>query len=270
MKVEVLGNAQDGGVPHLGCNCDICENARENPEDARRIASLMIKEGDGDKSDARYIIDATPDIRYQTNGKYIDGIFLSHEGLGHMTGLLFLGRESHDYEGVPVYTSEKNNMFLEKNDPYRLLKDRGNIEVEEIEDGDEQKLMSDGKVEVIETEHPQVETDNFCFMIHGEDRKLFYMSDIHEWTHRTKEKVKEADIAILDGTFWSDDEIERYEDVPHPTIRTTMETMEDVETDIYFTHMNHTNPVYREGSKEREKMEENGFWVAEQGMEFEI
>jgi pyrroloquinoline quinone biosynthesis protein B len=187
-----------------------------------------------------------------------------------MTGLLFLGKESHDPEGIPVYTSEKNNDFLEKNDPYRFLKDRGNIEVNEIEDGDEQDLMNDGSVEIIETEHPQVETDNFCFMIEGGNKKLFYISDIHEWTHRVKEKVKEADIAILDGTFWSADEIGRYDEVPHPTITTTMDEMEDVDTDIYFTHLNHTNPAYREDSEERKELEDRGFKVAKQGIEFEL
>lgn len=269
MEVEVLGNAQDGGVPHLGCECELCENAREKPEKAKRIASLILKEGDGENSNAQYLIDATPDIRYQITGKYIDGIFLSHEGLGHMTGLLFLGKESHDYEGIPVYTSEKANDFLEKNDPYRLLKDRGNIDVHEIEDGDEQDLMN-GCVEVIETEHPQVETDNFCFMIHGEEKKLFYISDIHEWSHKIKEKVKEADIAILDGTFWNSDEIDRYEEVPHPTITTTMDKMDDVDTEIYFTHLNHTNPVYRKDSEERQELKNRGFKVAEQGLEFQI
>jgi pyrroloquinoline quinone biosynthesis protein B len=270
MKVEVLGNAQDGGVPHLGCECELCEKAREDPSKSKRISSIMLREGDGENSSAQYLIDATPDIRYQITGKYIDGIFLSHEGLGHMTGLLFLGKESHDPEGIPVYTSEKNNDFLEKNDPYRFLKDRGNIEVNEIEDGDEQDLMNDGSVEIIETEHPQVETDNFCFMIEGGNKKLFYISDIHEWTHRVKEKVKEADIAILDGTFWSADEIKRYDEVPHPTITTTMDEMEDVDTDIYFTHLNHTNPAYREDSEERKELQDRGFKVAKQGMEFEL
>lgn len=270
MIVEVLGNAQDGGVPHLGCECDMCEKARSNTDEGKRIASIMLKEGENKNSNAQYLIDATPDIRYQITGSYIDGIFLSHEGLGHMTGLLFLGKESHDPEGIPVYTSKKANNFLEKNDPYRLLKDRGNIEVKEIEDGDKQNLMSNGCVEIIETEHPQVETDNFCFMIEGEDKKLFYISDIHRWNHKIKEKVKEADIAILDGTFWSADEIERYDEVPHPTIKQTMKEMDSVNTEIYFTHLNHTNPVYREDSDERKTLEEKGFNLAEQGLKFEI
>ncbi|PSG99403.1 MAG: pyrroloquinoline quinone biosynthesis protein PqqB [Nanohaloarchaea archaeon SW_7_43_1] len=269
MKVEVLGNAQDGGVPHLGCECELCEQAREKPEEAKKIASLLLEEGDGENSNARYLIDATPDLRYQITGKYIDGVFLSHEGLGHMTGLLFLGKESHNYEGIPVYTSEKANEFLQKNDPYRLLKDRGNIDVYEIEDGDEQNLMN-GCIEIMETEHPRVNTNNFCFMIHGKEKKLFYVSDVHEWSHEIKQKVKEADIAILDGTFWSADEIDRYSEVSHPTITNTMAEMEDVNTEIYFTHLNHTNPAYREDSEERGELEKRGFEIAEQGMEFKI
>lgn len=269
MRIEVLGNAQDGGVPHLGCDCDLCEEAREDNSKSKRVASLMLKEDEEEDTRARYLIDATPDLRYQIQGRYLDGIFLSHEGLGHMTGLLFLGKESYDYSGIPVYTSEAANDFMDQNDPYRFLKDRDNIDVNEIEDGDEQGVQG-GRIEVIEVEHPQVETVNFCFMIHGEEKKVFYISDINRWSAKTKELVREADIAIVDGTFWSADEIERYEEVPHPSIQTTMDTFDDADTDIYFTHLNHTNPVFREDSEEHQEMEDRGYRIAEQGAEFSI
>jgi pyrroloquinoline quinone biosynthesis protein B len=229
----------------------------------------MLKEDEECHTRARYLIDATPDLRYQIQGRYLDGIFLSHEGLGHMTGLLFLGKESYDYSGIPVYTSEAANDFMDQNDPYRFLKDRDNIDVREIEDGDEQNIQG-GKIEIVEVEHPQVETDNFCFMIHGENKKIFYISDINRWSPKTEELVREADIAIVDGTFWSADEIDRYEEVPHPTIQETMDEFEDSGTEIYFTHMNHTNPVFRKDSEERKEMNNRNYWIVEQGQEFDI
>ncbi|MFB6209858.1 MAG: MBL fold metallo-hydrolase [Candidatus Nanohaloarchaea archaeon] len=267
MKIEVLGNMQDGGVPHLGCKCDTCESAR-NKGNQKRIASLLLKEDEGN-SQARYLIDATPDIRYQFDGQYLDGIFLSQDGIGHMTGLLYLGKESYDYSGIPVYTSPETHEFMQKNDPYRFLIDRGNIEINEIDDGDEQQLQG-ASIEVKHIEHPQVETKNFCFVIDGEHRKLVYIVDINEWRHGSRELVEEADVAIVDGTFWSSNEIDRFEEVPHPTIQKTMDEFEDTDTDIYFTHLNHTNPVLREESEERQQMEDMGFWIVEKGMEFEI
>lgn len=40
--IKVLGTAQDGGLPQLGCSCDNCRRAREQSGFSRRIASLAI------------------------------------------------------------------------------------------------------------------------------------------------------------------------------------------------------------------------------------
>ncbi len=268
MKVEVLGNVQDGGVPHLGCNCDICEKARKDKDYQKYVSSLILKEND-DKDSIRYLIDPTADIRFQIVGDYIDGIFASHGHLGHITGLLYFGRESLDATKLPVYCTEKTKDFIMKNDPYRLLIDRNNIEINEIEDGSEEEIQG-GVIEARQVPHRHLSTDALSFMIEGEEKKLYYLSDIDEWTDKAVESVKEADIAIIDGTFWSRDEIDRYEDVPHPPIKETMEKMRDFDTDIYFTHLNHTNPALRENSDERKQMEEQGFGIVEQGQVFEI
>mgnify|MGYP006275321017 FL=1 len=268
MKVEILGTVQDGGVPHLGCDCEVCENARDDPRKQRYNASVMVKTDDSDSS-TRYLIDATPDIRYQIDGEYIDGVFISHGHLGHITGLLHLGEEALDADMVPVHVTDKTEHYLQSNDPFRLLLDKNNIELREFNDGHTQEIQG-AKIEARETTHTGVNTDSLSFMIHGEDKKLFYMSDIHAWSDETLESVEEADIAIIDGTFWNEEEIDRYHEVPHPVMKETMYKAQDWDTEIVFTHLNHTNPALRPDSEEREELEERGFKVAERGMEFEI
>jgi pyrroloquinoline quinone biosynthesis protein B len=268
MKVEILGTVQDGGVPHLGCSCGICEEARNKCEKQRYNASVLLKENTEEDS-IRYLIDATPDIRYQINGDYLDGVFISHGHLGHITGLLHFGEEALDADMIPVHVTDKTADYLNSNDPYRLLIDKNNIDVREFNDGDTQSLQG-GKIEARESEHTGVQTDSLSFMIHGEEKKLFYMSDIHSWTEKTLDCVSEADIAIIDGTFWNEEEIDRYHEVPHPVMKETMHLTEDWNTEIVFTHLNHTNPALRPDSEERKELEERGFKVAERGMEFEI
>jgi pyrroloquinoline quinone biosynthesis protein B len=268
MKVEVLGTVQDGGVPHLGCSCEVCEEARNNPEKQRYNASILLKETTEEDS-VRYLVDATPDVRYQINGDYLDGIFISHGHLGHITGLLHLGEEALDADMVPVHVTDKTEHYLQTNDPYRLLLDKNNIELREFNDEHIQEIQG-AKIEARETTHTGVNTDSLSFMIHGEDKKLFYMSDIHAWSEQTLESVEEADIAIIDGTFWNEEEIDRYHEVPHPVMKETMHKAQDWDTEIIFTHLNHTNPALRPDTEERQELEERGFKVAERGMEFEI
>jgi pyrroloquinoline quinone biosynthesis protein B len=266
--IEVLGNVQDGGVPHLGCGCSVCEAAREDANNQKHNSAIMIKEDDEDDS-VKYLVEATPDVRYQIKGDYLDGVFISHGHLGHITGLLHFGEEAIDTDHLPVYVSEKTKHFICSNDPYRLLVDRDNIDVTEFNDGEKTEIQG-GKIEAVEAQHKRLNTDTLGFMIHGPNKKLFYLSDIHQWTEKTLNKVRESDVAIVDGTFWNEEEIDRYEEVPHPVMKETMHKAEDWDTQIIFTHLNHTNPALREDTEEREELEERGFKVAQKGMEIEL
>ncbi len=67
------------------------------------------------------------------------------------------------------------------------------------------------------------------------------VSDIDYWTPRWS-AVKRSDMAFVDGTLYSTDEVDG-RDVPHPPILETMTRFEDCETDVRFTHLNHSNPV---------------------------
>ena len=268
MIVEVLGNMQDGGVPHLGCTCDVCESARQDANESKYIESILLKENE-EKDSARYLVNATPDIRQQVQYKYIDGVFIPHEGLGHITGLQFFGQEGPDTSDLSVFTSDTVEEYMMKNDPYRFLIDRDNIQVQSFNHGDEEDIRG-GRIEAVQFHHPHLNHDTTAYMIHGDDKKLFYLADITDFTQEVEEKVKEADIAVLDGTFWSEDEIGRFEEVPHPPIRRSIDQFDDFETDIYFTHLNHTNPVVRQDSDERKELRRKGFSVLDGGESLEI
>src|SRR5260370_42088705 len=54
VRAVVLGIAQDGGVPHIGCRQERCEGARRDPSRHERVASLGLVD-----ADRRVLIDAT-------------------------------------------------------------------------------------------------------------------------------------------------------------------------------------------------------------------
>lgn len=268
MKAQILGNVQDGGVPHLGCECDVCETARENPAERKLISSVMLKQS-SDQESATYLIDATPDIRNQIGTRYIDGVFIPLATLGHITGLEFFGPEGPDATELSVYCSSDVQEYMMENDPYRLLIDRDTVETHTVKQGDAVEIQG-GSVEIMNFYHGHVNYQTTGYMVHGQSRKLFFLDDIMEFTEEIKDAIRKADVALVDGTFWSTEEIDRYEEVPHPPIRRSLDQLQGIDTDIYFTHMNHTNPVLREDSEERKEVKERGFNVAERGHEFNL
>ncbi len=117
--VEVLGSAQDAGLPHLGCTEDRCLRAAEDPTLRKRVASLGIRAGD-----SLFLVDATPDVVSQIidlqdgdqrGRRPLDGVLLTHAHIGHYLGLAFLGKESIAADGVPVYCTESMADYLSKN-----------------------------------------------------------------------------------------------------------------------------------------------------------
>ena len=132
-QLVVLGVAQDGGMPHIGCESGPCGAARAGSRPAARVACLGLRHGD-----AAYLFDATPDLPAQLHAlrgrgggaaAAPDGIFLTHAHVGHYLGLAYLGREGLGASGVPVYASARMRAFLTADAPWRLLVSEGRIEL---------------------------------------------------------------------------------------------------------------------------------------------
>lgn len=257
MEVRVLGNVQDGGVPHLGCSCELCDQARTDPARQRYASSLLLA---GEST--RYLIDATPDIRFQLRGDALDGVLLTHEHLGHLPGLLYLGPESLAPTQLPVYCTPQLAEFIRTTDQFARLLEQDHITLSPVEYGSAVDL-ADGIAIPRAVPHRSTHADTVAYRL-GSDRTLLYMSDLDRWTDETIRSVADADIALVDGTFWRPEELDRYEEVPHPAITRSMDVLDPTDTEIYFTHLNHTNPVLRPGSEERREVERRGFHVVEQ------
>lgn len=83
MKVTFLGTGTSGGVPIIGCSCEVCTST--DPRDKRLRTSAMVEvEG------KVIIIDAGPDFRYQmlrANVTAIDALLITHGHRDHIGGL---------------------------------------------------------------------------------------------------------------------------------------------------------------------------------------
>ena len=111
------------------------------------------------------------------------------------------------------------------------------------------------------------------YKIQTKSKSSIFIPDIDKWEIWDKDIisiVKDTDYAFLDGTFYKNGELNRdMSQIPHPFIEESMELFSILpnrdKNKIYFIHMNHTNPLLIENSKEKNKVHENGFNVAVQG-----
>ncbi|HSE40539.1 MAG TPA: MBL fold metallo-hydrolase, partial [Acidobacteriota bacterium] len=249
-KVVVIGIAQDGGIPQIGCTQEICRTTKHFVSSLALIDETSV-----------FLIDATPDLRVQyseltkrypnaAKQNLFDGILLTHAHIGHYSGLLYLGKESISTKQVPVWCSSEMSEYLTHNQPWSLLVTNGNITLRTFESG---KTIQMGSFSVtpIAVPHRKEFTDTHGFIIRNSRKSLLYIPDIDSW-EPVREKMIELfsknSYALLDGTFYSGNELpgRNMKLVPHPTIESSLaffKTFPPFQCKIYFTHLNHTNPL---------------------------
>ena len=75
-----------------------------------------------------------------------------------------------------------------------------------------------------------------------------------KWDQDISKVIQHTDIALIDGTFYSQGEIPHRDisEIPHPFITETMEHLyllkKDHKNRVYFVHLNHSNPAIKEGA----------------------
>ena len=271
VEAVVLGIAQDGGVPHLGCRQKLCAEARRDPSKRRRVASLGLVDRIAGK---RFVIDATPDFAEQVArlGGLPDGILLTHAHIGHYLGLAQLGREVLNAREMPVYCTPSMARFLRENGPWKRLVSLGNIAIHEIEPDREFALTDSLRVTALKVPHRDEDSDTVAYLVAGPSRGLLWLPDIDKWEtwdRRVEDVVRDADVAFLDGTFSSADEIpgRSLAEIPHPLVPETvarLSTGSGSSRRVFFVHLNHTNPLLWDGAAVRQ-LRAKGFGVASEG-----
>jgi pyrroloquinoline quinone biosynthesis protein B len=258
----VLGIAQDGGYPQAGCNRDDCVAAWKDPKKRERVASLAIVDpGSGQ----RWVIDATPDFPSQLRtldevaprrdgAPLLDGILLTHAHMGHYIGLAQLGREVLGAKGVRVYAMPRMRAFLEQNGPWDQLVKLKNIELQTI--GGEFALNERIKVTPLVVPHRDEYSETVGFIIRGPTRAVLLLPDIDKWEKWAiplESVLAQVDVAYVDGTFFTADELPGRDltEIPHPLITETMDRLANsrLKSRVRFIHLNQSNPLLREKRK---------------------
>jgi len=255
-----------------------------------------------------FLLNASPEIRHQIESfpglhpreprhSPIDAIVLTNGDLDHTLGLLSL-RESHP---LVVYATERVRLgFTEGNVLYRTLErfpeqvtwralKPGREEVLAGVNGRESGLFIEavavpGKLPIhLEQLGAGDPEDNIGLRIRDAStgRRLAYFPAAGGLTPDMRKALADADGVFFDGTFWSSDELpalglgtKRAEDMAHLPVGGEAGSLAALHglsapRRIYI-HINNTNPLLRDDSKERAAAEAAGWEIASDGMEVSL
>jgi pyrroloquinoline quinone biosynthesis protein B len=304
VKVMVLGSAAGGGFPQWNCNCNNCCGVRSGSLDAiPRTQSSIAVSVDGE----RWILfNASPDIRSQLEANPplqpkrgrrdtgVHGVVLADSQIDHTTGLLFLR------EGCPlrVYCTDMVAQDLSTGFPIFVMLqswdggvihttipiDGSAFQVIDIEEISITAIPLDGKAPPYSPHrHDPHVGDNVGYLIEDtrSQASLFYAPGLGQMSSALLNMMGGADCVMVDGTFWSEDEMQRAgvgtklaSDMGHLP-QSGDEGMLHWLSKIpgprkILIHINNTNPILIENSPERKLVEESGVEVAYDGMAFDL
>lgn len=238
------------------------------------------------------LVDATPDIRDQlamlrdwrslpAPGKVdrtpLDGILLTHAHIGHYLGLAMLGFEVVSAKGVKAYATPKMAELLRTHAPWEQLVRLGNIELVELTPGTPLRV---GELSITPrlVPHRDEYSDTVGYRIAGPHKTVLYIPDTapwERWTDSLEDALRGVDVALLDGCFYSMDELPGRDvgETGHPLMVDSMRRLAPLVAgglDVRFTHLNHSNPALTPGSAARRDIERRGFAVLDEGTELAL
>ena len=281
VEVTLLGVAQDGGRPQAGCTRPCCVGLR--PEDTSYPVALGISD-----ADSNHLIEATRflgqqlTIWGQTN---IENVLLTHAHFGHVDGLGLFGKETMNARNVGLHLSSEMEHLVDRTPQWALMVDQGVFKPTTFHDRDHLQFSPNLTIQPVHVPHRDELSDMHAFVIRGPNRSLLFLPDHDTWEEtlerhnqpsiRSWLETLKVDIALIDGTFWSSDELSgRNQDkVPHPPVSQTIDLLglrQSDDPEIYFIHLNHTNPLYDPSSEASALLAQTGWMVAQQGQRFTL
>lgn len=281
--IYILGNTQDAGLPHIGCQHKFCQDNFDN-YDQYFVTSIAVVDSDLRK----YIMfEATPDITYQLNNlknsifqEFLlpESLYITHAHIGHYTGLMYFGREALGSKDLLVKVLPKMNEFLKLNGPWNQLVNINNIEIQKLNFGESNNELTNISVTPIKVPHRDEYSETAGYVIQGKNKKALFIPDIDKWEKWDKNLVhltEEFDYLLLDATFYDSKEINRdINEIPHPLVTETMSLLDNLSSaskaKVYFIHMNHTNLMLDPESELSKLVESKGFNIARLGQKLNL
>ena len=302
MRITVLGAAAGGGFPQWNCNCRQCAGQRAGTlrAKARTQSSIFVQADSGADG---VLFNASPDILAQIRANpvlqparalrdsAIAGVVLMDGQVDHVTGLFMLRERSTP---LPIWcTDEVADDLTDGNPVLRVLGHFCGVQRQRIAiDGTPFEvagvaglqfralpLRSKAAPYSPHRENP-TPGDNIGMLITdlASAKTVFYAPGLGEITPPVFDAMHSADAVLVDGTFFTDDEMPAL-GISAKTARSIghlpqsgpggmVEWLDKLPacTRRLLIHINNTNPILDEDSAPRALLQAHGIEVCEDGM----
>ena len=306
MRITILGSAAGGGFPQWNCNCRNCTGVRSGAINAksRTQSSIFIQADSGHEG---VLFNTSPDILEQIRSHptlqparslrdtAIAGVVLMDGQIDHATGLFMLRERGSK---LPLWCTDPVKEDLSQGNPvlrvlehycgveqHRIALDGSWFTVPGVADLRFQALPLSSKAAPYSPHRDNpVPGDNIGITIHDQrsGKTVFYAPGLGDITPAVFEALGKADAVMVDGTFWTDDEMpkmglsaKRAREIghlPQSGAGGMIEWMAKLPnaTQRYLIHINNTNPILDEDSPERAILTLAGIQVCEDNMSIKL
>jgi pyrroloquinoline quinone biosynthesis protein B len=297
VRVRILGSAAGGGYPQWNCRCATCEAVRAGVRARPRTqSSIAVRGADG----PWFLANASPDLRQQLEGLSdtsrnglrvapVAAVLLTDAEIDHTAGLLLLRESSAP---LTVYGSAGVHGALTRGFPVLPILERYcGVDWRTLESGrplalegsslDVERFPAGGDAPLYLGGGDELEASGLVFRDRATGGVLTYAPALARLDDDVLARLAASDAALVDGTFWTDDELPRL-GIARRTAREmghvplsgpggTLEMLARIERPRkILVHLNNTNPVLLEDSPEREAVVRAGAEVAYDGLEVKL
>ena len=305
MRIRVLGSSAGGGFPQWNCNCPNCVGVRRGTLKARARTQSSIAVSANDKD--WLLINASPDILTQirdnpelqparaVRDSGIAAVLLMDAQIDHVTGLLMLRERQTP---LPLLATPEVLSDLSDGFPItRILSHFCGVDRHELPiDGRTLPVPGLAGVQLqcvsLSSKPPPYSPfrgnprpgDNIGLVITNprNNQRVFYAPGLGEVTPALLELMAGCSVVMVDGTFWTNDEMQRMGlhsksatdlgHLPQSGPGGMVEQLDRLPAHVrkILIHINNTNPMLVDDSAERALLTRHGIEVAHDGMEVEL
>ena len=237
MKITLLGTGTSQGVPVIACNCEVCIS--ENIKDRRLRSSVMIE-----VDNQIFVIDTGPDFRQQMlreKVEKLDAVLFTHHHKDHVAGMDDIRAFNHRWKKeIQLYCTNVTKEALINEFPYVFSKVRYPGVPEVIINTIENKNFK-----IKETVISPIEAKHYMMPVFGFRIKNFvYLTDVSEISNDEKEKMKGADLIILDA-------LRKKKHISHFNLEQALALLEELKPkQALLTHVSHYMGLHDEVNSE--------------------
>jgi pyrroloquinoline quinone biosynthesis protein B len=316
MRIKILGSAAGGGFPQWNCACRNCRGLRDGSLRARpRTQTQIAIEANPEYALRTYwsLVNASPDLRTQISStpelnpfpttncsSPIRDVYIPSADIDSVMGLLHL----REFQAFKIFSTPAVRRILsEENSVFRVL-GRASPPVQwfslPLASGHRpKKNYNPNEVQVFTAhavplggEYPDYSGERLRAQLPGQEavlgfafddgpKRVFIAATLPGRNNDWKPWAISSDVVLIDGTFWTDDELIRTgrskktaRQIGHLPLFGSGGLLEQYPRDAQgrriLVHINNTNPILDENSAEHRAVLDAGFEIAYDGMEITL